>query len=309
MLTALNKWYNSYDLGINIDIVYTDISKAFDTVSHHKMLAVLESYGIVNKTLNWIHAFLSDRTQCVCINNAFSSFLPVTSGVPQGSVLGPLLFIIFINNMSIFCHPKHPLSGLLLYADDAKLFSADHIDLQQSITNINSWMDLYQLSISPAKCQHLPIVRHPNNDNNQYHIGNNVISTWSAVSDLGVIVSSNLKWHKHICNIFSKASICCYQILHCFSSNNVWILLKTYITYIRPLLDYNTVIWSPYLKNDIAMIESVQKHYTKKICFRCNVPNTSYSHHLHMLNIKSLEYRRLEFDLFLTYKIIHGIKF
>ena len=306
-MTALNKWYNSYDQGINIDIVYTDISKAFDTVSHHKLLAVLESYGIVNKTLNWIQAFLSDRTQCVCINNAFLSFLPVTSGVPQGSVLGPLLFIIFINNMSIFCHPKHPLSGMLLYADDAKLFSTDHIDLQESITNINSWMDSYQLSIAPAKCQHLPIVCHPNNDNNQYRIGNNIISTLSAVSDLGIIVSSNLKWHKHICNISLKASIRCYQILHCFSSNNVWILLKTYITYIRPLLEYNTVLWSPYLKNDIAMIESVQKHYTKKICFRCNIPNTSYSHRLHMLNIKSLECKRLEFDLFLTYKIIHGI--
>ena len=129
LLTALNKWYNSYDQGINIDIVYTDISKGFDTVSHHKLLGGLKSYGIVNKILNLIHAFLSDRTQCVCINNAFSSFLSVTSGVPQGSVLGPLLFIIFINNMSIFCHPKHPLSGMLLYADDAKLFSTDHIDL------------------------------------------------------------------------------------------------------------------------------------------------------------------------------------
>ena len=164
LLTALNKWYNSYDLGINIDIVYTDISKAFDTVSHHKLLAVLESYGIVSKTLNWIHTFISDKTQCVYINNAFSSFLPVTSGVPQGSVLEPLLFIIFINNMSIFCHPKHPLSGMLLYADDAKLFSTDYIDFQRSITNINSWMDSYQLSIAPAKCQHLLIVRHSNND-------------------------------------------------------------------------------------------------------------------------------------------------
>ena len=127
-------------------------------------------------------------------------------------------------------------------------------------------MDSYQLSIAPAKCQHLPIVCLPNNDNNQYHIGNNIISTLSAVSDLGIIVSSNLKWHKHICNISSKASIHCYQLLHCFSSN-VWILLKTYITYIRPLLEYNTVLWSPYLKNDIAMIESVKTHFTKKICF------------------------------------------
>ena len=80
-----------------------------------------------------------------------------------------------------------------------------------------------------------------------------------------------------------------------------------HITYIRPLLEYNTVLWSPYLKNDIVMIESIKKYYIKKICFQCNILNTSYSHHLYMLNIKSFEYRRLEFDLFLTYKIIHGI--
>ena len=128
--------------------------------------------------------------------------------------------------MLVFYHLKHPLSRMLFYADDAKLFSTNHIDLQQSIININSWMDSYQLSLAPAKCQHLPIVCHPNNDNNQYHIANNVISTLSVVCDLGVIVSSNLKWHKHICNIFLKASICSYQILHGFSSNNVWINLK-----------------------------------------------------------------------------------
>ena len=144
----------------NIDILYTDISKAFDTMSHHKLLVVLESYRIVNNTFNWMHAFISDRTQCVCVNNVFSSFLPVTSNVPQGSVLGPLLLIIFINNMSVFCHPKHALSRMLLYADDAKLFSADHTDFQQSITNTNSWIESYQLSIAPAKCEHFLIVCH-----------------------------------------------------------------------------------------------------------------------------------------------------
>ena len=125
------------------------------------------------------------------------------------------LFIIFIKN-------QYPvILTSFKWNDDAKLFSADHIDLQQSITNIDSWMDSYQLSIVPAKCQPLPIFCYPNNDNNQYHIGNNMISTLSAVSDLGVIISSNFEWHKNICNIFSKASIHCYQILHCFSSSNV----------------------------------------------------------------------------------------
>ena len=126
-----------------------------------------------------------------------------------------------------------------------------------------------------------------------------------AVCDLGAVISSNLKWHQHVCSIGSKVFICLHQILHCFSSKNVWIFLKAYVTYIRPLLEYNTVIWSLYLKSDISMIESVQKCFTKKICFCCNISNTSYSHCLNKLNLKSLEYRRVELDLMLLYKIIH----
>ena len=136
--------------------------------------------------------------------------------------------------------------------------------------------------------------------------GNQKISSRSAVCDLGVVISSNLKWHQHVCIIVFKAFMHSHQILNCFNSNNVWILLKAYVTYIRPLLEYNTVIWSPFLKSVISMMESVQKRFTKKICFHCNIFNTSYSHHLNMLNLKSLEYRRVAFDLMFMYKINHG---
>ena len=125
--------------------------------------------------------------------------------------------------------------------------------------------------------------------------------------DFGILISSDLKWYQHVCSISAKASTRSFQILHCFNSHNVWILLKAYFTYVRPILEYNTVVWSPYLKKDIYMIESVQKRFTKKICYRCKIPNTSYAHRLHLLNIKSLEYRRLEFDLVFLYKIINGI--
>ena len=134
-------------------------------------------------------------------------------------------------------------------------------------------------SPTPAKCQHLPIICHPDVDkaSKQYFIGNQKISSLSAVCDLGVVISSNLKWCQHVCSIVSKAFIRSHQSLHCFSSNNVLILLKAYVSYIRPLLEYNTVIWFPFVKSDIFMIESVQKCFTKKICFCCNILNISYS--------------------------------
>ena len=160
-------------------------------------------------------------------------------------------------------------------------------------------MESYQLSLAPAKCQHLPITRHPDADkaSNQYYVGNHKISNLSAVCDLGVVTSSNLKWCQHVCSIVSKAFIRSHQNLHCFSSNNVWILLEAYVTYIRTLLEYNTLIWSSFLKSDISMIESIQKHFTQKICFCYNISNTSYDHRFNMLNLNSYEYRRVEFVL------------
>ena len=149
---------------------------------------------------------------------------------------------------------------MFLYADDAKLFSADSNYLQQSLTNVVSWMESHQLLLAPAKRQHLHFIRHPDTDeaSNQYYIGNQKISSLYAVCDLGVVISSNLKWCQHVCSIVSEALIRSHQILRCFSGNNVWILLKAYVTLnIRPLLEYNIIIWFPFLKSDISMIESV----------------------------------------------------
>ena len=142
------------------------------------------------------------------------------------------------------CRLKHAVSGMFLNADNAKLFCADSNDLQQSLASVISGIESYQLSLALAKCQHLPIICHPDADmaSNQYYIGNQEISSLSAVCDLGVVISSTLKWCQHVCSIVSKAFICSHQILHCFNNNNFWILLEAYVTYIRPLLEYTTII-------------------------------------------------------------------
>ena len=125
------------------------------------------------------------------------------------------------------------------------------------------------------------------------------------MKDLGILISSDLKWSPQIAQIVSNASFCSHCILKTFFSKNIWTLMKAFVAYVQPKLEYNTSVWSPHLKSNIKSIESVQKVFTRRACIRCNIPFSSYCDRLFKLNLKSLEYQRLEFDVILTYKICH----
>ena len=171
-------------------------------------------------------------------------------------------------------------------------------------------MNSRQLSLAPNKFQHLPV--QCNNSNckiplNTYSINSVSIASNVIVKDLGVFISCNLKWNNHISFIHSKASACSYQLLKSFATKTIWTLLTAYNSFVRPLLEYKTPVWSPYLLKDIKSIESVQKKFTKNICKRCGIPFSNYIDRLNKLSIKSLQYRRIEFDLILTYKICNNL--
>ena len=122
-------------------------------------------------------------------------------------------------------------------------------------------------------------------------------------------MSDNLKWSCHVSHTYNVASKCAFQVLHSFLSKNIWTLLKAYTTYVRPKLEYNTVVWSPFSHKDINLVESVQKKFTRHFFIRCKISFNSHtsSNRLSKLNINSLEYRRLEFDLILMFKICHNL--
>ena len=302
LLHSLNNWSASFDNNEAVDIVYTDFSKAFDTVSHAKLVEVLRAFGIRGTTLSWLKEFLSNRVQRVMINGDLSDPLDVLSGVPQGSVLGPLLFILFIDDINHCCEDD---CNIGLYADDSKIYSKNPPALQRTLHQVNDFINDRQLVLAAEKCKHLTISKKATDST--FDINNVSILKCESVIDLGIKFSSNLKWKPHCLDVKIRGARRCYQILRSFRSKCIWTLLRAYTTYVRPTLESNTVVWSPYLKEDVNAIESVQWRFIKAICRRCNIRANSYHKRLELLNIKTLEYRRCSFDLIMVYKIIHGL--
>ena len=306
LLSSLYSWLKSYSLSSCTSVLYTDFKKAFDSVNHRFLIHVLHSSGLNSQVVNWLKNFLTDRQQIVCINNSMSTPLTVLSGVPQGSVIGPFLFLLFINGIT---DPSllSPSVSIRLFADDSKLFSTDPHDLQIAINKTNSWLSQRQLLLAPHKCVVLKLKRPSSTDTSQFFIDNHPVEEVSNMKDLGVIISSDLKWSTHIDSICHSASTTSFQLIKIIKSANIWTWLRIFKTYIRPKLEYNTPVWPPYMLKDIKRVESVQKRFTKIAFQKCNIPFSSYKDRLYKVNCLSLELRRVYFDVVLMFKIIHNL--
>ena len=303
MLECMDIWTKAFDNKETVKIAYLDFRKAFDTVSHAKLLSVLENKGIRGKLLNWIKDFLKCRSQSVVINGIRSQVRSVTSGVPQGSVLGPLLFILFIDDISRV--PKY--SSMYIFADDCKLFTtspkaaANDDNLQSDLNDISDWADERQLRLSVPKCQILTI----NGVNScSFRIRNIAIEDTSEAKDLGIIIDNRLQFSAHCANKVKKASVVLHFLFTCFSSQNISFMIKMYRTFVLPILDYGSVIYNPRAAKNIRLLESIQRSFTRRLL--SGRPTMSYTERLTYFNLDSLEFRRLKFDLVTVYKIMYG---
>jgi hypothetical protein len=298
LLECTDKWSTQLDQKTHIDVVYVDFQKAFDSVSHEKLLTKLKAYGINDLILNWIKCFLKNRLQRVKICDSYSDFVDVTSGVPQGSVLGPTLFLLFINDLC-----DHIVSEMCLFADDVKIFNspANHDILQNDLTYLYEWAKTWQLQISLPKCNVLYMGN--NNPCLDYNINNCILPhNQNEVKDLGIIISGNLSSTNH-CNYVTKKAMRVSNLIHrCFVSKNTELQLKAFKTYVRPILEYSSVVWNPHSIGDIKLVERVQRRFTKRII---KDKNMSYDERLTHLNIERLELRRLYIDLCTLYSIIY----
>ena len=316
LLSSLHTWLSSLNARKSTDIIYIDFAKAFDSCSHSKLMHKLKSYGIGGKLYDWISAWLSGRTQCVKLGAYFSNPQPVLSGVLQGSVLGPLLFLLYINDL-IDCLP--PSSNPTLFADDLKLFSdqtpvlagnsPSNVSsplLQSSLNKLSEWSNVWQLPINVPKCSVLSISNSKFPLKRQYDINSYQIPQVITYSDLGVIIDEKLSFSAHILSVTKKAYRQSSLITRCFRSKNPSILKKAFCTYVRPLLEYASQIWSPHSLKDIAILERVQRRFTKTFT---NIHFLPYSTRLAHLDLPSLSLRRTHLDLFTVYRLLHNLTF
>ena len=302
-MEALNDWTNSLKHGYGTRIVFIDLKRAFDSVSTNKLLFKLSKTGIGGTLLLILNSFLLNRTQCVIVNDVISVTKYLTSGVPQGSVLGPLLFIFYLNDI---CSCLSGNTTLNCFADDAKLYkeirSVADIDLLQSdLTNLSRWASDWQLEISVKKCEILDVKPFDELDCNT--INDIIIETCLNKTDLGIGIDKNLNFSTHIHSIVSRARQRVNLIFRAFKTRNIAYLLRGFNAYVLPIVSYCSSVWSPHKIKDILLLESVLRLFTRRLPGFENLP---YGNRLTKLNIQTLERRRLYADLILCFKLVSG---
>lgn len=300
----------SFAAGGQTDSVYTDFSKAFDKVNHRILLHKLVSYGIHGNLFRWISSYLNKRSQLVALKGFLSSPVTVTSGVPQGSNLGPLLFNIFVNDLTEYLVCNH-----LLYADDLKIFHnisspADCSLLQQDLDTLVKWCNSNHMFLNSSKCFVISFTNKRNKIINNYFLNNSVLNRSVVAKDLGIIFDEKLSFRSHYQYITSKANQLLGFVLRSSKDfKNPHSVLYLFFSLVRSLLEYATPIWSPYYKVHIDDIERVQKKCLRILAYRLKPGrnNLNYEHRLAQFKIDSLSLRRKYFDLIYLYKITHYI--
>ena len=247
------------NVGKQTDIILLDFSKAFDKVNHSKLLWKLHQYGIRGQVLGWIRAFLGSRSQRVVLDGEESESIPVTSGVPQGSVLGPILFLIYINDL-----PDGIFSKVRLFADDTALYLTiegkdDGAALQQDLDRLSVWESMWDMEFNTSKCQVVQVTgsRRPMNTSNMLH--GQVLEAVTSAKYLGVDISSTLSWNSHIHRVVGNANRSLGFIRRNIKTKMSKVLETAYNTLVRPQLEYASAVWDPHTKERITQIEKVQR--------------------------------------------------
>ena len=294
-----------------VDVIYTDIQKAFDKIDHFLLLSKLNAIGVSEALLSLLESYLLNRIQSVEYGGYNSRSFVATSGVPQGSNLGPLLFLVFINDLSLGLSSTH-----LFFADDLKIYSKvstpdDCSSLQIALNTVNEWCDNNYLKLNVAKCKVMSFYNNRKPVLFVYNIDNAILERCTKIKDLGVTFDSRLSFSGHINTIVSSAAkVLGYCIRNWGSFTDINTLKLIYVSFVRSKLEYASVIWSPIYQNSKTQVESVQRKFLKYMFFKHNgfYPQRGIDHNilLNLFDLNSLEFRRNCTALQFLYKILHN---
>ena len=292
------------DNGESVDIVYLDYSKAFDKISHQKLITKLKAHGISGKVADWVKEWLTDRKQYVVIDGFESGVIYVISGVPQGSVLGPILFIIYINDID---EVVKKIEIIKKFADDTKgakvvKDQTDADDMQRTLEELSQWSKKWSMDFNINKCKIMHVGR--SNPKFNYQINGVDLTVVEAERDVGVCITSNLKPSKHCQESVGKARGVLGKITRCFHYRDREVFLRLYKQYVRPHLEFCSSVWSPWSTADINALEDVQ---VKAVRMISGLRSNDYQGKLAELNLWSLAKRREMYDLVQMYKIANNI--
>ena len=298
LLSATDDWTKEMDMGNNVDIIFLDFSKAFDKVPHRRLCDKLYDYGLTGKLLSWLRDYLTNRSYQVRVNRELSSHHPVLSGVPQGSILGPLLFILYINDLT-----KSLTAKCLLYADDVKIWRSirqeeDREILQKNLDDITHWVTMNGLPMNQSKCH---VIHTRGVGDRQYYLNSEPLARVEQETDLGSILSNRLDFSQNCARLAKRGSLVQNLIKRNLGRLEPECFKMLYSTYVRPHLEYNIQACPPTLVRDMKVLESVQRRATKQVI---GLSQLSYEDRLKRLNLFTLSYRRLRGDLILIHKIL-----
>ena len=315
LLYVLDEWTEILDQGGTIDTVYLDFMKAFDKVPHERLLHKLQYYGIDGPIHRWIRSFLTGRVQRVKVDSAASEWRNVTSGIPQGSVLGPILFVIYINDMP---EAVKNASTAAMFADDTKLYRRTDTpngpaELQEDLDCIFNWSDTWQMKFQPTKCKVLSLGNRQENEIPKLYLYSRKedgslekvqLEQTEVEKDIGVYVDQELNFKEQITSKTNKANSTMGIIRWTIDHLDRRTFTQLYKSLVRPHLEVSNSAWFPYKKQDIELIESVQRTATRQIP---GYNQLEYEERLRLLGLPSLTFRRLRGDMIETYKILAGV--
>jgi hypothetical protein len=291
-----------------VDSIYTDFAKAFDKVRHDILLQKLKSFGLHGNILRWCQSYLRFRTQYVSVNGFRSASFSPSSGVPQGSTLGPLLFLLFINDIS-----TRFTCNFLLFADDLKLFlkiddDVSRTQLQADCDALHDWCTRNHLRLNVSKCKTITFGRSRNKQSRQYFLNGTQVERVESIGDLGITFDSELRFDLHIRLITNKAHRMLGYIMRMTRSFTMPFTVKVlFFAYVRNKLEYLSTIWSPGYDMYIQQIEAVQRKFTRLLNYRFRFSMEEYPDRLLRYSMISLEQRRVLTDETVLYKIVNGI--